>query len=532
MTIDGDTSSATEDGPPPRSMGDTLDLLETRSKAGNSVGSEVGQAPATPHHTSESVTDEPARQITDAVWRYHLDVIVGDSAGSQSWQATDPVLGRKVGVRLLPASDERAEDLRDAACLAARVSDRRLIHVLDVVDVKFEGSPHIAIVTEWVEGRPLQELIHDPMSAVDSLRLAAEVAECLETAHLSGIAHGRLRPHSLLITAGGEVRVRGLGVDAVLKGCDPDPDPVLADIRGIGGILYACVSGRWPYGDVDGVAAAPEIGGGVPLPSRVAPAVTGPVDLICSRSVGGTTPPREGGTYSRVAPLAADLRLAAGPGREAPATKGARRRRSHRVGRRLTASVIGLVAVGALGLLGWQLVADGPSAVSPRPVITASTAPRPTATVPPPVIDQALPIIRVSDFDPLGNGRENSDLAPLAIDGKPATAWTTVVYASDYLSGKPGVGLLLDLGAPRPVSAVKLTLVGPGTDLEIRTSEKVSDDPAAYTPFAAATAAPEDIVLRAPKPVTARYVLIWITRVSSNPDSGYQGGIGELTVLG
>ncbi|CAB5023230.1 unannotated protein [freshwater metagenome] len=107
-----------------------------------------------------------------------------------------------------------------------------------------------------------------------------------------------------------------------------------------------------------------------------------------------------------------------------------------------------------------------------------------------------------------------------------------MVYASDYLSGKPGVGLLLDLGAPRPVSAVKLTLVGPGTDLEIRTSEKVSDDPAAYTPFAAATAAPEDIVLRAPKPVTARYVLIWITRVSSNPDSGYQGGIGELTVLG
>ena len=532
MSIDGDTSSATEDGPPPRSIGDTQDLIEIGAGADDADQPTEGHTPPPSEHATDSVADEPARRITDAVWRYHLDVIVGDSAGSQSWQATDPVLGRKVGVRLLPASDERAEDLRDAACLAARVSDRRLIHVLDVVDVKFEGSPHIAVVTEWVEGRPLQELIREPMSSVDALRLAAEVAECLETAHLSGIAHGRLRPNSLLITEGGEVRVRGLGVDAVLKGCDPDPDPVLADIHGVGGILYACVSGRWPYGDVEGVAAAPEIGGSVPLPSRVAPAVSGPVDLLCSRSVGGTTPPREGGTYSRVAPLAADLRFAAGPGRDAPATTAGPRRRARRVGRRMVASVLGIVAVGALGILGWQLVSDGPSAVTPRPVITTSASARPTASVPAPVVDQALPIIRVSDFDPLGNGNENSELAPLAIDGKAATAWTTVVYQSDYLSGKPGVGLLLDLGAPRPVSAIELALVGQGTDLEIRTSERVSDDPATFTPFAAATAAPADIVLRAPKPVNARYVLVWITRVSSTADVGYQGGISEVTVLG
>ncbi|MCB0954534.1 MAG: hypothetical protein KDB12_00050, partial [Ilumatobacter sp.] len=38
------------------------------------------------------------------------------------------------------------------------------------------------------------------------------------------------------------------------------------------------------------------------------------------------------------------------------------------------------------------------------------------------------------------------DLAALAIDGDPETAWSTVCYANEYLGGKQGVGLVLDLG--------------------------------------------------------------------------------------
>ncbi|MCB0979359.1 MAG: protein kinase [Ilumatobacteraceae bacterium] len=72
-------------------------------------------------------------------------------------------------------------------------------------------------------------------------------------------------------------------------------------------------------------------------------------------------------------------------------------------------------------------------------------------TTAPPVTDAVTPaagagIAAIHTFDPDGDGEERDDLAALAIDGNPDTAWTTVCYANEYLGGKQGVGLVLDLG--------------------------------------------------------------------------------------
>ena len=532
VTIDGSTAPQTK-ASEPRPVGDTQDLAPQPT----SVDSPRAPGDTQPH---ESVVEPPTpstvaahQPVADAVWRYHLDVLAGEAAGSQVWQATDPVLGRQVGVRLLPSSDERAEDLREAACLAARVSDRRLIHVLDVVDVRFHDEPHIAVVTEWIPGHSLAERLHAPLSSADALRICAEVAECLEASHLEGIAHGRIRPNSVLLTDNGDVRVRGVGVEAVLRGCDPDPDPATSDVNGVGGLLYACVTGRWPYGSLSGVAAAPHMGGSVPLPSRVTPSVPSLVDSLCARSVAGIQAPKDSVRFATMAELSSALRSSVNPARDTPlpALTAARPRR--RVGRRLIASVIALLAVAGLALMGWQLVSKGPAPVIARPsaaaplVSTPSVAPSPVAKV-----ERPLPIVRVNDYDPLGNGQENANQAALAIDSKADTAWTTVVYNDDYLSGKPGVGLLLDLGTARPISAVRLSLLGKGTNVEIRTADKPGDNPDAFRRFGTAASAPGEIVLRSSKPVTARYVLVWLTRVPTTSDGGYQGGISEVAVLG
>lgn len=70
--------------------------------------------------------------------------------------------------------------------------------------------------------------------------------------------------------------------------------------------------------------------------------------------------------------------------------------------------------------------------VADRPPATALAAP-----------DGAAPQAML--FDPEGDGSENADVSA-AFDGDPSTAWTTVCYRSSQLGGKPGVGLLLDLG--------------------------------------------------------------------------------------
>ena len=154
------------------------------------------------------------------------------------------------------------------------------------------------------------------------------------------------------------------------------------------------------------------------------------------------------------------------------------------------------------------------------------------AALPSRIGEKALPVLSVRDFDPLGNGTENADLAGLAIDGDEVSAWQTVRYRSDYLSGKPGVGLLLDLGTPRPVEAVRLSFAGRGYDVTVRTAEKAGTQPDQYRPFAAAIGAPEKITMRTSTPAVARYVLVWLTRIPPQPDGGFQGGIAGVTVLG
>ncbi len=61
-----------------------------------------------------------------------------------------------------------------------------------------------------------------------------------------------------------------------------------------------------------------------------------------------------------------------------------------------------------------------------------------------------LKLAGVKDFDPFGDPpEENPDQAGNAIDGKQATAWTTLTYRGRPTLGglKPGVGLVVDLGS-------------------------------------------------------------------------------------
>jgi putative peptidoglycan lipid II flippase len=196
-----------------------------------------------------------------------------------------------------------------------------------------------------------------------------------------------------------------------------------------------------------------------------------------------------------------------------------------------------LVAVGCaagLAYLGLQMVLGlgGTPLTVPRTVVAPTATQAPSPVTPTSAGDQVLPLVSVSDFDPFGTSKqENPKLVPLAVDADPSTAWLTVHYKAPDMSGKPGVGLLVDLGAPRPVSAVSLRLVGNGTDLSLL----ATDDPTAavdtFTSMAQVTGAGQELTLRVPRPVTTRYVVVWLTSLPS-ADGSYQGGIADLHVLG
>jgi hypothetical protein len=161
---------------------------------------------------------------------------------------------------------------------------------------------------------------------------------------------------------------------------------------------------------------------------------------------------------------------------------------------------------------------------------TTGTSPSRSAAASTPV-----KIAGVTDFDPQGDPpEENPDLAPLAVDGKPGTAWQTMTYRGNPRLGglKSGVGLLVDLGKPAKVGKVKLTLLGSPTSVEILAAPGAASAPSStdgLETVAGQDGAGDQADLKLKKPVTTQWLVVWLTSLPSAP-GGFQGRVAEISV--
>lgn len=144
-------------------------------------------------------------------------------------------------------------------------------------------------------------------------------------------------------------------------------------------------------------------------------------------------------------------------------------------------------------------------------------------------------IAGVSDIDPGGDPpEENPDLAGLAIDGDPGTAWQTLTYYNNPELGglKDGVGLVVDLGRPTEVSQVQLTLLGEPTDLTVFAAEDGAQAPTdveGLTRVGSVDDAGPNVDLEPGEPVTTQYLVVWLTSLPPS-EGGFQGQIAEIAV--
>ena len=496
------------------------------------------------------------------IGRYLLDVLVSQTGVVELWQGFDPMLERPVSLRLIPSDDERAAAADAAARRAATVDDRRVIAVLDILsaepimDGDTVGATYLVIVSEWVDGRTPTDIYEEregePIEIDEAVPVIRQVAIALQHSHELDVHHGRLRPGSLLIAETADfddpftllgdtnvVRIRGLAVDAALW-----PDDLQDDRVGVGSLLYAMLTGRWPLGLVDGMSPAPRVGERLLPPSQVVADVPSGIDDICMRAIG----PQVAGDdridpYPDMAAVVTALgaweqrpgrrTLSLAPRESAPLTTG---RRALRIVGRLTLAAAALVVVAGVGLAGLRLAQSSESpwgvtaAEAPLEVLTevgdVATTDDFTGGLP----GEIVPVSAV-DFDPRGSDRaEMPELVPNAIDERSDTAWTTDTYFAADLDGKGGTGLMLDLGESQPVSAVRLELVGSGSSVSVLVAAEPAKKVSKWTRLASAEGIGTAIDLRAPRPVVGRYVLIWFTQLPL-VDGVHQGGIRDVIVL-
>lgn len=509
--------------------------------------------------------------MTDQVvlGRYRLLALVSErSDGVALWHGYDDVLDRAVSMRIVPLDHPRSATLLESAQRAAAVDDRRLLRVLDLVEVPLPGDPQrraTGVVSEWATGRHLRELLESragtPLGTPEALDLVAEVARAVAAGAAHGVGHGRLRPTSVFVTDAGEVRVRGLGVDAALLGTgplsngEPAPSVAAADVDDLASLAYLLCTGYWP-------GSLPESG---PDPARPSPTVLPPsqvraavprsVDLLMSRSLSAATPQRgaepitsaagfaaaAGAALDQVAPVATTTLKPVSVG---PMSTG---RRLLRIVLRLVAVVAALALVLGIAWVGLQLLSaesasDAAEGDATTEILTSPAVPVDELTVT--GLEQPLEIRGFRSYDPYGDddgddkpdrrkGLENEDVAATVNDADPGTAWLTSEYGTADLDGKAGVGLILDLGEDHEVQQVSVNLVGRGTGVDVRVSDSIKRDPALWSPLGEAFAPQDRVDIRAPRPVTGRYVLIWFTQLPPVEGTGeFQGGVRSVVVTG
>jgi hypothetical protein len=158
---------------------------------------------------------------------------------------------------------------------------------------------------------------------------------------------------------------------------------------------------------------------------------------------------------------------------------------------------------------------DNKAETTTVPTTTRAATTRATTTTATPTSPRVR-LAAVGAYDPEGDGHENDDLAPLAVDGDPTTFWKTERYHS---FGKTGVGLVLDAGRPRPLARVLVATDTAGSAAEI----EVGNNP--NGPFHLVTAVKPlqgtTSFKLAPR-TRGRYVVVWITSLP--------GGAGEAHV--
>ena len=201
--------------------------------------------------------------------RYRIIEKIGEGGMAQVYRAQCTLLDRTVAVKVLRpqyASDEEfvARFLREAQA-AARLSHP---NVVNVYDVGKEGDTHY-IVMEYVPGQTLKQVIleHAPLAVGQAVNIAEQILLALQHAHGRGIIHRDVKPHNILITSEGRVKVTDFGIaraasasglteTGIVLGSVHYFSPeqakgqtvgIQSDLYSLGIILYEMLTGRLPF---------------------------------------------------------------------------------------------------------------------------------------------------------------------------------------------------------------------------------------------------------------------------------------------
>jgi serine/threonine-protein kinase len=146
--------------------------------------------------------------------RYRLERKIGSGGMADVYLAVDESLGRQVAIKIL--SDRYASDagfverFRREASAAASLNHPNIVAVYDRGEA--EGTYYIAM--EYLDGPTLKDEItrRAPLPEAEAIAFATQALDALDFAHRRGVIHRDVKPHNMVMTEDGRLKVTDFGI--------------------------------------------------------------------------------------------------------------------------------------------------------------------------------------------------------------------------------------------------------------------------------------------------------------------------------
>ena len=264
--------------------------------------------------------------------RYRIVDKIGVGGMADVYLGEDTLLGRQVAIKVLHANfandDEFVTRFKREAQAAGKLNHPNIVNMYDV---GFDQDLHY-IIMEYVNGETLKEYItrHGRLSIDEAVKFTIAIAEGLEHAHTMGIVHCDIKPHNVIITQTGRVKVTDFGIARAMNATNtvmytnsilgsahylsPEqasgkPVDGNTDIYSLGVVLYEMLTGKVPFeGETPIAVALKHVREKVAPPTRYNPSIPPLLEAVVMKALSKNPADR----FDSISDMISDLRLSQG----------------------------------------------------------------------------------------------------------------------------------------------------------------------------------------------------------------------------